>query len=123
MCASLCPFPTAAQLKLRPTTVCIFLLPHSRVSARAHVRVRLSVANYPCYKYKIPIRHCVSGWLQRRHNWFQMVTQVLFAHCKRLCVSVSVCACVRERVREAAGGEPVRTEKEEGGGRGAREKR
>lgn len=39
----------------------------------------LSVANYPSYKYKIPIRHWVSGWLQRRHNWFQMVTQIFLS--------------------------------------------
>ena len=47
------------------------------------VCVRLSVANYPSYKYKIPIRHWVSGWLQRRHNWFQMVTQIFLSVLQR----------------------------------------
>lgn len=70
------------------------------------VCVCLSVANYPCYKYKIPIRHCVSGWLQRRHNWFQMVTQI-FPSLQRLCV------------RESRRGEPVGGRKAgEGLGRG-----
>lgn len=53
------------------------------------VCVCLSVANYPSYKYKIPIRHWVSGWLQRRYNWFQMVTQIFLSLLQRLCVRES----------------------------------
>ena len=51
------------------------------------VCVFAGTANYPSYKYKSPILHWVSGWLQCRHNWFQMVTQI-FQCCR---------ACVREK--------------------------
>lgn len=62
---------------------CLFLCTSLCYVCACYVCVCLSVANYPSYKYKIPIRHWVSGWLQRRHNWFQMVTQIFLSLLQR----------------------------------------
>lgn len=85
-CVSLCvwnPLPSVntmcAYTNWASIQKCLFLCTVLCCVCVYNVCACLSVANYPSYKYKIPIRHWVSGWLQRRHNWFQMVTQIFLS--------------------------------------------
>lgn len=86
VCVSLCvwnPLPSVntmcAYTNWASIQKCLFLCTFLCCVCVCNVCACLSVANYPSYKYKIPIRHWVSGWLQRRHNWFQMVTQIFLS--------------------------------------------